>query len=87
MTATIDRIRREATQLSYDEREALVRVLELDLDGVTPDGESAAEIEAAWDAELETRVADVESGRVKLLSRAEFNSAFSEARQKLAANH
>jgi|JI10StandDraft_1071094.scaffolds.fasta_scaffold265204_3 putative addiction module component (TIGR02574 family) len=85
MTATVERIRHEANQLPYDERETLIRALELDLDSTTPDGDSPVEIEAAWDAEIETRVADIESGKVKLLSRAEFNTAFTEARQKLAA--
>lgn len=85
MTSAIERIRREASQLSYDERETLVRVLELDLDSATPEGDDAAEIEAAWDAEIETRVADIESGKVRLLSREEFDAGFSEARRKLAA--
>jgi putative addiction module component (TIGR02574 family) len=85
MTAAVERIRREASQLSYDERETLVRALELDLDSATPGGDGLAEIEAAWDAEIETRVADIESGKVRLLSRDEFNTGFSEARHKLAA--
>lgn len=84
MTATIERIRREANQLSYDEREALVRVLELDLDRSSPDDEAPAETEAAWDEEVQTRISDIESGKVTLLSREEFSSAFSDARQKLA---
>ena len=86
MTTTIERIRREANQLPYDQRETLVRALELDLDTSAADGDNPAEVEAAWDAEIETRVNDIESGKVKLLSRSEFNTAFSEARQKLAAN-
>ena len=85
MTAAVERIRHEANQLSYDERESLVRALELDLDSSSPDGYSTAEIEDAWDAEIETRVADIESGKVRLLGRAEFNTAFADARQKLSA--
>jgi putative addiction module component (TIGR02574 family) len=85
VTATIERIRREANQLSYDEREKLVRALELDLERSTPEGDNSTEIEAAWDAEIGQRVSDIESGKVKLLSREEFDSAFSEARHKLAA--
>jgi len=63
----------------------LVRALELDLDSSTPGGDDPVEIEAAWDIEIESRVSEVESGKVKLLSREQFNSAFSEAREKLAA--
>lgn len=85
MTATIERIRREANQLPYDQRETLVRALELDLDTSAADGEDPADVEAAWEAEIETRVAGIESGKVKLLSREEFNTAFVEARQKLTA--
>lgn len=66
-------------------RETLVPALELDLDSAMPNGDIPSEIEAAWDAEIETRVADIESGKDRLLSRDEFNAGFSEARQKLAA--
>lgn len=85
MTAAVERIRLEASQLSYDERETLVRALELDLDNTTPDGDVPNEITSSWEAEMETRIADIESGTVKLLSRDEFNAGFSAARQKLAA--
>ena len=85
MTTAIERIRREASQLPYDQREILVRALELDLDSSAADGDDPAEVEAAWDAEIETRVHEIGSGKVKLLSREEFNTAFVEARQKLAA--
>ncbi len=36
------------------------------------------------DAEIEKRMSDVESGKVRLLRREEFSSAFEEAREKLA---
>jgi hypothetical protein len=85
VTAAIERIRQEASQMPYDQRETLVRALELDLDSTTADGDEPAEVEAAWDAEIETRVSEIESGNVKLLSREEFDTAFVEARQKLAA--
>ena len=81
----IERIRREASLLSYNERETLVRVLELDLDRITPEGDEPAGIEASWDAEIETRTAAIESAEVALLSRDAFNSAFAEARQSLRA--
>lgn len=68
MTSTVERIRQEASDLPYDEREALVRVLELDLDSTTAAEEDPSEVEAAWDHEIATRVKDVEEGRVKLIS-------------------
>ena len=76
----IERIRREVSQLPYRERETLVRFLELDLDSVAP----SSEVEASWDAEIETRVMALESGEVNLLSREEFDTCFSEARRELA---
>ena len=85
MTAAVERIHKEASQLPYDEREALVRVLELDLDSSAPDDESTAAVEADWDAQIENRVDEIESGKVKLLSQEEFDSGFSEARQKIAS--
>lgn len=47
MTATVERIRKEASSLPFDEREALVRVLELDLDSVS---DADASVEAEWDS-------------------------------------
>lgn len=85
MTATVERIRKEASQLPYDERETLVRVLELDLDSTAPADQNIAEIEADWDVQIKNRVDEIESRKVKLLSQEEFDSAFSEARQKIAS--
>ena len=68
MTSTVERIRQEASKLPYDEREALVRVLELDLDSSTAAEEDPGEIEAAWDQEIAVRVKEVEEGRVELIS-------------------
>jgi hypothetical protein len=67
MTATVERIRKEASQLPFDELEALVRVLELDLDSTAASSEKPDEIEAAWDAEIDVRVKDIEEGRVELI--------------------
>ncbi len=68
MTATVERIRKEASLLPYDERETLVRVLELDLDSTAPDDENSTEVEAAWDAEIDSRVKEIEEGKVELVS-------------------
>ena len=67
MTATVERIRQEASQLPFDEREALVRVLELDLDAAPSSLETPAEIEADWDAVIKTRVDEIEAGTAKLI--------------------
>jgi hypothetical protein len=67
MTATVDRIRKEASQLPFDEREALVRVLELDLDDAPASEDTTAEIDDAWDTVIKTRVSEIESGKAKLI--------------------
>ena len=76
------RIRQETSQLPYDEREALVRVLELDLDSTAAAEADPAEVEATWDEEIAARVKDVEEGRVELVSADEFVQCI---RAKLAA--
>lgn len=67
MTATVERIRKEASQLPFDEREALVRVLELDLDASPAPQDYSAEVEAEWDALIKTRVDEIEAGAVRLI--------------------
>lgn len=67
MTATVDRIRKEASQLPFDEREALVRVLEIDLDSAPASSDNPAEIEAEWDAVIKSRVDKIESGTATLI--------------------
>ena len=67
MSGTLERIRREASELPYEELEALIRVLELDLNSFAV-AEDPSEIEVAWEHELATRVRDVEEGKVDLIS-------------------
>jgi hypothetical protein len=67
MTATVERIRKEASQLPFDEREALVRVLELDLDAAPAAQDDPAEVEAEWDAVIKTRVDEIEAGTARLI--------------------
>ena len=86
MTAAVERIRREATRLTYEEREVLVRGLDLDLEGVISEDGLPSEVETLWDREIESRVSAVQSGDVRLLNRTEFSTAFSEARQKLVSD-
>jgi putative addiction module component (TIGR02574 family) len=60
MGTQLDRLETEALKLTPDERAALAQLLlaSLDLD---------AEIEEAWAAEIERRIADVESGAVQVI--------------------
>jgi hypothetical protein len=67
MTATVERIRQEASQLPLDERVALVRVLELDLDAEPAAPNDSAEVEAEWDAVIKTRVDAIEAGTARLI--------------------
>ncbi len=67
MTATVERIRKEASQLPFDERVALVRVLEFDLDAAPAALDDPAEFEAEWDAMIKTRVDEIEAGTAKLI--------------------
>lgn len=73
MIATVERIREEASHLPYDDREALVRVLELDLATATSTQEDPGEIEAGWNEEIVSRMRDLEEGRVEPLSSDESN--------------
>ena len=59
-----------ALQLSPSDRAAVVDAI---LASLQPkiEGDSAADIQEAWSAEVRTRVADIDSGRVKTIPRAE----------------
>jgi hypothetical protein len=74
MTATVERIRQEASSLPLSEREALIRVLELDLDSVPVSVEQAAQVEAEWDDVIKGRVDRIESGQAKLIPLAEVDA-------------
>ena len=67
MTATVERIRKEASLLPFDERVALVRVLEFDLDVAPASKDDPTEVEAEWDAVIKTRVEGIEGGTAKLI--------------------
>ncbi len=70
MTATLERIRKEARRLPKEKREALVRVLEHDLEqSVSTKTEKAAEteVEQEWDQVIAKRVDEIESGSAILI--------------------
>lgn len=69
MTATLERIKRDIQTLAPEEVDALLRDLQ---SRYSLPGEDEAEVEAAWDAEIASRVKEVEEGRVELISSDEF---------------
>lgn len=84
MSPTVERIRNEAKTLPLKEREALLAMIDYDLYGLQPEvGEiTSAQADEAWDAEIDSRVTEFESGKVKLLTHDEFISVFDEAREE-----
>lgn len=70
MTAAVEHIKKEISCLAPDEAKELFLELQREFSGMSqndPD-ESAASIEADWDAEIDSRVKEVESGSVELIS-------------------
>ncbi|MGA7339478.1 MAG: addiction module protein [Terracidiphilus sp.] len=62
MSPNAQRLLDEARQLSPDEREWLAECLLIDDESI-----SAAEVESAWDTEIERRLAEIDSGAVKMI--------------------
>jgi putative addiction module component (TIGR02574 family) len=63
MKATLEQVAEEALNLSLSERSALTRILIQTLD--PEPAEDAAEVQQAWQVEVEKRVDEILSGRVK----------------------
>jgi putative addiction module component (TIGR02574 family) len=63
MKATLEKVAEDALNLPPAERVALTRILIRALDGDPP--EDSAEVEAAWQAEVEKRLDEVLSGRIQ----------------------
>ena len=68
MTATLERIKKDIRSLDPDEVEILLRDLQNEYAMPSPEGDDEASVEAAWDAEIDARVKEVEDGRVELMS-------------------
>jgi hypothetical protein len=71
MTASVEHIRKQIDNLAPDEARELL--LDLQRSFALPlvpaeDTDDDAEVETAWDAEIDARLQDVEQGRVRLLS-------------------
>ena len=69
MSTLVEELSARAKTLSAEDRARLVEEL---LDSLQ--GESDAEAESAWDREIERRVAEIESGAVKLISAEEVHA-------------
>lgn len=68
MTATLERIKKDIRSLEPEEVEMLLRDLQNEYVMPSPEGEDEVSVEAAWDAEIDTRVKEIEEGRVELIS-------------------
>ena len=65
MKSSLEQVAAEAMSMSLADRSTLTRIL---LETLGPESESnAAEIEQAWDAEIEKRVDEILSGKVKTI--------------------
>jgi putative addiction module component (TIGR02574 family) len=63
MKVTLEQVAEEALSLSLPDRSALTRILIQTLD--PGPAEDAAEVEKAWQVEVEKRVDEILSGRIK----------------------
>jgi putative addiction module component (TIGR02574 family) len=66
MTPEVSKLLEQALSLSIEEREALADSLISNLDGKVDEG-----VQAAWEAEIGKRVAELDSGEAKIISWAE----------------
>ena len=65
MKASLERVAEEALSLSLSDRSALTRILIQTLD--SEPAEDATEVQQAWQVEVEKRVDEILSGRVKTI--------------------
>jgi putative addiction module component (TIGR02574 family) len=68
MAHTFEEIRQIAHELPEEQRILLAQFLYESVDPETGDGSSDEEIDASWKAEVERRVADIQSGAAKTVS-------------------
>jgi putative addiction module component (TIGR02574 family) len=66
MTSEVSKLLERALSLSVEEQEALADSLISNLGGKVEEG-----VQAAWDAEIAKRIAELDSGRAKTISWAE----------------
>ncbi|MBN8420515.1 MAG: addiction module protein [Verrucomicrobia bacterium] len=69
MTAAVEHIKKAIDSLAPDEARELFQELQRDFQLTENDqADEQASIEAEWDAELDTRVQEIENGTVQLLT-------------------
>ena len=73
LTATVEHIRRQIDNLTPDEAHELLLDLQRSfsvplIPSDNPDDDDDAEVEAAWNGQIDGRLQEVEEGRVQLLS-------------------
>lgn len=83
MNPIIEKIRDEVRHLPFGERVRLVKELENDLDIDEPT--AVAEVEAAWDAEQQSRVEEIVDGSTQLMTQADLSRRLDEVRAKYTA--
>ena len=87
MTPTLEHIKQEIKALPSVERFNLWRDLAQEFDPPMAEGDDEESVEAAWDAEIDARIKEIEDGKVELVSA---EDAEQRIRAKLAqrrANH
>ena len=75
MTAAVEHIRKQIDNLAPDEARELLLDLQRSFSLLlvsSGNADDKAEVEAAWDAEIDARIKDIEGGKVKLVSGEEF---------------
>ena len=73
MPRSLKDVRRDASSLSKNQQLELAAFL---LDNAEPSLEPPEEIEAAWEAEIQDRIVEIESGKIKGVSLAEFKNKY-----------
>ena len=78
MSQTLDQIRKEISALRPAERFELWRDLSAEFEPSIVKEEHDASVEAAWDEEIESRMKEVEEGKVQLISMEESDRQIAE---------
>jgi putative addiction module component (TIGR02574 family) len=78
LTPEVSKLLEQALSLSVEEQEALAESLISNLDGEANGGPAEEGVEAAWADEINRRVADIRSGKTKMIP-------YEEVRRRLAA--
>lgn len=72
MTAAVEHIKQEIRSLAPAEVDCLLRDLQSEYAMSSADDREDSSVTAAWDAEINARVQEIEEGKVELISGADF---------------